>query len=90
LGKRIEPIDIWNNVLMGSFACINNHLFVNQHQLDNYVNKCFSSYKSGIVNPLIDKDWKGKVDKYFDYICEKRDGYKNWYIAGPKKRPIKK
>ena len=90
LGKRIEPIDIWNNVLMGSFACINNHLFVNQHQLDNYVNKCFSSYKSGIVNPLIDKDWKGKVDKYFDYICEKRDGYKNWYIAGPKKKPIRK
>ncbi len=93
LGKRIEPIDIWGNIMMGSFACINNHLFVNQHHIKDYINKCFSSYKSGIINPTVDKNWREKVDKYFDYICKKRDTYKNWYIASPpqkKKVPVRK
>ena len=80
LGKRIEPIDTWNNINHGSFACINNHLFTNQDNIKDYINRCFSSYKSGIINPVIDKDWKKKVDQYFDYICKKRDVYKNWFI----------
>ena len=33
LGKRIEPIDIWNNITMGSFACINNHLYTHQDNI---------------------------------------------------------
>ena len=80
LGKKIEPIDVWNNIMHGSFACINSHLFDNQHHVKKYIDKCFSSYKSGIINPNIDKNWKEKVDKYFDYICKKRDVYKNWFI----------
>tara|TARA_R100000152_G_C6758067_1_gene181930 strand:- start:1152 stop:1484 length:333 start_codon:yes stop_codon:yes gene_type:complete len=89
LGKKIEPIDVWNNVMHGSFACINSHLFDNQHHVKKYIDKCFSSYKSGIINPNIDKNWKEKVDKYFDYICKKRDVYKNWFIDNRKPKAKK-
>ena len=84
LGKKIEPIDVWQGIQLGSFACINNHLFMNQKNIKEYINKTFSSYKSGIINPVIDKNWKEKVDKYFDYICKKRDVYKNWFIDNRK------
>ena len=90
LGKRIEPIDIWNNIMQGSFACINTHLFDHQHNTKEYIDKVFSSYKSGIINPVVDKDWKKKVDQYFDYICKKRDIYKSWYITTVKKKVVKK
>lgn len=89
LGKRIEPIDVWNGIQSGSFYCINNYLFVNQKDVKNYVNKTFSSYKSGIVNPAIDKNWKEKVDRYFDYITKKRDLYKNWFIDSRKPKAKK-
>jgi len=41
----------------------------------NYINKVFSSPKSGVICPRIDKNWKQKVDKYFEYITTKRDKY---------------
>ncbi len=90
LGKRIEPIDTWNTLTAGSFESINKYLFTNQHHIKDYINKCFSSPKSGIVNPMVDKNWKEKVDKYMDYICEKRDVYKDWFIVQPKKKVVKK
>ena len=90
LGKKIEPIDVWQGIQLGSFACINNHLFTQQHDIKNYINKVFSSYKSGIINPVIDKNWKEKVDKYMDYICKKRDVYKNWFIDSRKPKGQKK
>ena len=86
LGKTIEPVDVWNNIRMGSFYCINNFLYHHQDNIKQYVDKTFSSYKSGIINPAIDKDWKTKVDKYIEYICAKREKYKNWYIASPDKK----
>ena len=90
LGKRIEPIDTWNTLTAGSFESINKYLFTNQHHIKAYINKCFSSPKSGIVNPMVDKNWKEKVDKYIDYICKKRDVYKDWFIVKPKKKVVKK
>ena len=90
LGKRIEPIDTWNTLTAGSFESINKYLFTNQHHIKDYINKCFSSPKSGIVNPMVDKNWKEKVDKYMDYICKKRDVYKDWFIVKPKKKVVKK
>ena len=90
LGKRIEPIDVWNNIQHGSFACVNNHLFTNQDDVKKYINRCFSSYKSGVINPAVDKNWKEKVDKYFDYITKKRDVYKNWFIDNRKPKQQKK
>ena len=86
LGKRIEPVDIWNNIQQGSFYCINSFLYHHQNNIVEYVNKTFSSYKSGIINPAIDENWKEKVDKYIEYICAKRDKYKNWYISSPAKK----
>tara|TARA_R100001509_G_C4849205_1_gene209458 strand:- start:81 stop:983 length:903 start_codon:yes stop_codon:yes gene_type:complete len=80
LGKYTSPIDVWNNIQRGSFYCINNWLFYNQKNAKKFINKTFSNYKSGIINPDVDKDWKAKVDNYIDYICAKRDTYKNWFI----------
>ena len=85
LGKFIEPVDVWNDIQRGSFYCINSFLYHNQDNIVEYVNKTFSSYKSGIINPELDKNWKAKVDKYISYICEKRNKYKDWYIADVKK-----
>jgi hypothetical protein len=90
LGKGISPIDVWNNIGHGSFACINNHLFTHQKNIKEYINKCFSSPKSGIINPAVDKDWKGKVDKYFEYVTAKRDVYQNWFIDNRKPKQEKK
>ena len=86
LGKKIEPVDVWNNIQRGSFYCVNSYIYFNQDNIKEYVNRTFSSYKSGIINPKLDKDWKKKVDDYIEYICEKREKYKDWYIAVPKKK----
>ena len=90
LGKSISPIDVWNNIGHGSFACINNHLFTNQKNIKEYINRCFSSPKSGMINPAIDKNWREKVDKYFDYIVAKRGVYKDWFIDSRKPKQQKK
>ena len=51
LGKFIEPVDVWNDIQRGSFYCVNSYLYHNQDNIVKYVNKTFSSYKSGIINP---------------------------------------
>ena len=86
LGKRIEPIDVWNGIQQGSFYTINNYLFEHQDNIKPFVNHVFSSYKSGIINPWVDKDWRKKVDQYMEYISKKRESYKNWFISTPKKK----
>jgi len=90
LGKSISPVDVWNNIQHGSFACINNHLFTNQNNVKEYINRVFSSPKSGIINPAVDKDWKKKVDQYIEYIMAKRDVYQNWFIDNRKPKQEKK
>ena len=86
LGKQVEPIDVWNNVHQGSFYTINAPLFDNRDNGDEWVNRVFSSPKSGIINPAIDLDWRSKVDQYFEYIFNKRKYYKGWYLEAPKKK----
>jgi hypothetical protein len=88
LGKKFEPIDVWNIHHQGSFHHINDGLYDNRYNVEEWINKVFSSPKSGIINPAIDKNWKEKVDKYFDYILVKRNFYKDWYIdtRKPKKK----
>ncbi|NCW67796.1 MAG: hypothetical protein EBV86_04385 [Marivivens sp.] len=87
LGKKIEPIDVWNNIQMGSFYTINNYLFAHTGDKREFINKSFSNYKSGIINPWLDEDWRHKVDRYMDYISRKRHLYKDWFIAdNPKKK----
>tara|TARA_R100001510_G_C7623302_1_gene183686 strand:- start:27 stop:926 length:900 start_codon:yes stop_codon:yes gene_type:complete len=87
LGKATQPIDVWNNIQRGSFYCINNYLMYHQVSGKDYINKTFSSYKSGIINPAVDKDWKKKVDDYLEWIYLRRECYKNWFLADePKKK----
>lgn len=86
LGKQVEPIDVWNNVHQGSFYTINAPLFDNRDNGDEWVNRVFSSPKSGIINPAIDLDWRSKVDQYFEYIFNKRKYYKGWYLEAPRKK----
>lgn len=86
LGKQVEPIDVWNNVHQGSFYTVNAPLFDNRDNGDEWVNRVFSSPKSGIINPAIDLDWRSKVDQYFEYIFNKRKYYKGWYLEAPRKK----
>ena len=85
LGKPTQPIDVWNNIQRGSFFCLNNHILDNQHNGKEYINKCFSSAKSGIINPEVDKNWKEKLEQYMNYIMPKRQYYQNWFLADAKR-----
>ena len=55
-----------------------------------WIDKTFSSPKSGVINPNVDKDWKKKVDQYFEYILAKRHYYKDWFIDNRKPKNKKK
>lgn len=90
LGKEVEPIDVYNIMSRGSFFHLNEQLYDNQLFGKEWINKTFSSYKSGIINPSIDIDWKKKVDLYIDYIIKKRLKYKDWFISNPEKTKNKK
>ena len=87
LGKDIEPIDVWQLTHKGSFHHINARLYDNKNI--EWVNKTFSSPKSGVINPNVDKNWKEKVDKYFEYILNKRHYYKDWFIDNRKPKSKK-
>lgn len=79
LGKTIEPIDVYNKVEQGSFYHINKFLFTSENPSE-WVNRALNSPKSGVINPLIDSNWKNKIDGYLDYIITERDKYKNKYV----------
>ena len=78
MGKEVQPIDPFNNRLCGSFSHINNILFTDETPIQT-INKVFSSYKSGVINPLVDDDWKAKMFQYFEYIIIKRNLQKDFY-----------
>ena len=85
LGKQIEPTDVYHKAEQASFYQINKFLFTEKNPQE-WVNRTFGSYKSGIINPVVDMNWKGKIDMYLEYIDEIRDSYLNKYIALPKKK----
>jgi hypothetical protein len=83
LGKEIEPIDVYNKVHRGSFYHINRFLFecqANEVDGNAWINRTFSSYKSGVFNPVIDKNWKSKLDSYLNYIHDEREKFTMWYV----------
>lgn len=85
--KKIEPIDVLNNIELGSFYSINRFLFEHQDNGVEWINKTLSSPKSGFICPQLDDNWKETVDIYFKYIIDKRDSQKNWFIdQNPKKK----
>lgn len=83
LGKEVDPIDVYQGMEMNSFYHINKFLFT-QNSPKEWINRAFSSPKSGIINPEIDKNWKAKVDAYLAYIDEVRSRYKDKYIPREK------
>jgi len=84
LDKIIEPTDVYHKAEQGSFFHINKFLFTSPNPKE-WINRTFNSYKSGVINPNIDKEWKDKIDNYLEYINEIRQSYKNKYIDIPKK-----
>lgn len=81
LNKAISPIDAIQARIPGSFTHINHYFFTNQNA-KMMIDKMFSSYKSGVVHPEIDKNWKEKIDKYIQYISNVRERQKYFYILG--------
>jgi len=84
LGKTIEPIDVHNRVHESSYYSINATLFRHQSEGDELINRIFSSYKSGIINVTIEKNWKKKLDKYLAYANSYRENSKGWYTIKDK------
>jgi hypothetical protein len=80
MGKRITPIDPFRNRMNGGFSIFNNICFNYEKPIET-LDSAFASYKSGIVHPDIDKDWKGKIDKYVDYIMAKRKQCRGYYYG---------
>ena len=76
-----------NSLIFSQYFQGNENLECQDSCNEDWMNKTFSSPKSGIINPVVDKDWKNKITAYLDYIKEERAKYKNWYIRG--KEPIK-
>jgi len=79
LGKQIEPIDNYDKRTYHGFSGIN-HFCYNHKDAISKLDKIFASPKSGIIHPDIDIDWKGKIDKYLEYILEKRESQNGYYL----------
>lgn len=87
LDKQIEPIDVYHKAEQASFYHINKNLFTEKNPKE-WVNRTFNSYKSGIINPVLDPNWKKRIDDYLEYIDEIKESYKYKYIEIPKKEEV--
>jgi hypothetical protein len=79
LDKQLEPTDVYNKMPRASFYHINKYLFFGKNPKE-WVNRTFNSHKSGVICPLIDPDWRKKVDDYLEYAHNLRNRYKNKFI----------
>lgn len=79
LDKQLEPTDVYNKMPRASFYHINKFLFFRKDPKE-WVNRTFNSYKSGVICPLVDPDWRKKVDDYLEYAHNMRNRYKNKFI----------
>lgn len=78
LGKKLGRLDLFQNRERASFMHINHFLYSTRNTTE-WIERTFSSPKSGIINPEVDSDWKNKVDAYLDYILDVRSMYKYAY-----------
>ena len=85
LDKQIEPIDVYHKQEQGSFYHINKFLFTEPNPKE-WINRTFNSFKSGVINPVIDSNWKIKIDDYIEYIDQVKESYKDKYIDTPKEK----
>ena len=81
LGKQVDHFDLYHNRHLGSFSHINNFLFTTDDPLD-WAEKAFGSYKSGVVHPDVDANWRDKIDNYLEYILKLRSRFSNSYVWG--------
>ena len=79
LGKKVSHYDLFQNRETAPFYHINYFIFTTPDPVA-WADQTFASPKSGIIHPDVDKDWKGKVDQYLDYIMQLRDFYREAYI----------
>ena len=79
LGKRVEPIVKFNEKLHGSYGHINKHIFETDEP-KYVINKMLNSYRSGLVHPTYQPDWKERISKYLGYIHDKRSNYRTRYL----------
>jgi len=79
LDKDVYHFDLFQNREAAPFIHINYFLFSTVDPLA-WVDRTFSSPKSGVIHPSVDKAWKSKVDSYLDYILQLRSFYKEAYV----------
>ena len=83
LGKEVDCIDVYQKAQEGSFFHIADGIFNHGPKVEDqqrYIQRSFNCYKSGIVNPELDDDWKTTIDKYLEYIMEVREEYRYKYL----------
>jgi len=79
LGKKVDHFDLFQNRNTTSFGHINYYLFSHPDPV-GWASQAFASPKSGVIHPNVDKNWKGKIDSYLDYILQLREFYKYAYV----------
>ena len=79
LGKEIRPIDAFSEKRYLSFSHVNKHLFETDNP-EYVVNKLLNDYRSGLVNPKYQPDWKDRIVSYLAYIHNKRNSYRYRYL----------
>jgi len=79
MGKTVAPIDVYNQRMYGGFSHINHFCFTDKNPVET-LGKIFASPKSGVIHPVVDKDWKKKIDLYLEYVLEKRESQNGFYF----------
>jgi len=79
IGKRIEPIDKYELRLQESFSHINAFLFLEANPRA-WINRTFSDYRSGILHPVLEPNWKEKMVAYLDFIHDEREKFRYAYL----------
>lgn len=79
LNKKVDHFDLLQNRDTTSYGHINYFLYTTKDPLE-WAQTCFASHKSGVIHPIVDKNWQDKIDQYIDYIKELRDYYKEAYV----------
>lgn len=78
MGKKITPIDTFGNHAKGIFNTISHICFTYDNPL-KVLDSAFASFKSGVICPEVDKDWKGKMEDYVKYMINKRNTQRGFY-----------
>ena len=80
LGKEIDPIDVYNEVIHGSFYHINRMMFLSDAPRET-MQSCLNGIECGIVNPEIQDDWQTRMNQYFEYIFDQREKRKGHFVS---------